>query len=111
MPRSSPLSAWKSLREGNERFVNDVSIHPSQGVVDRAKLVNEQHPTAVLFGCGDSRVAAEIIFDQGLGDMFVVPSWVSWSLQAETQFDLFRFSDAPIMERLHFARTQIEGET
>ncbi|WP_294611715.1 cupin domain-containing protein [uncultured Roseovarius sp.] len=46
-----------------------------------------------------------------VGDMFVVPSWVSWSLQAETQFDLFRFSDAPIMERLHFARTQIEGET
>ena len=72
MPRSSPISAWKSLREGNERFINDASIHPSQGIVDRAKLVNEQHPTAVLFGCGDSRVAAEIIFDQGLGDMFVV---------------------------------------
>ena len=44
------------------------------------------------------------------GDMFVVPSWVPWSLQAETQFDLFRFSDAPIMERLHFMRTQIEGK-
>lgn len=40
-----------------------------------------------------------------VGDMFVVPSWVSWSLQAETQFDLFRFSDAPIMERLNFARS------
>lgn len=72
MPRSSPISAWKSLREGNERFVNDASIHPSQGIADRAKLVDGQHPTAVLFGCGDSRVAAEIIFDQGLGDMFVV---------------------------------------
>lgn len=72
MPRSSPISAWKSLREGNERFVNGASIHPSQGIVDRAKLVDGQHPTAVLFGCGDSRVAAEIIFDQGLGDMFVV---------------------------------------
>ena len=66
------MSAWKSLREGNERFVNDASIHPSQGIADRAKLVDGQHPTAVLFGCGDSRVAAEIIFDQGLGDMFVV---------------------------------------
>ncbi|QOZ44730.1 cupin [Bradyrhizobium sp. CCBAU 53340] len=42
------------------------------------------------------------------GDLFVVPSWVGWSLEAETQFDLFRFSDAPIMERLHFARTQID---
>lgn len=40
-----------------------------------------------------------------VGDLFVVPSWVPWSLQADTQFDLFRFSDAPIMERLHFART------
>jgi gentisate 1,2-dioxygenase len=44
-----------------------------------------------------------------MGDMFVVPSWVPWSLQAETRFDLFRFSDAPIMERLHFMRTRVEG--
>lgn len=44
------------------------------------------------------------------GDMFVAPSWVPWSLQAETQFDLFRFSDAPIMERLDFMRTKVEGQ-
>ena len=44
-----------------------------------------------------------------IGDMFVIPSWVPWSLEAETRFDLFRFSDAPIMERLHFARTHVEG--
>ena len=43
------------------------------------------------------------------GDIFVVPSWISWSLQAETEFDLFRFSDAPIMERLHFMRSQAAG--
>lgn len=72
MPHSNPISAWKSLREGNERFVNGEQRHPSQGVADRAKLVAGQHPTAVIFGCGDSRVAAELIFDQGLGDMFVV---------------------------------------
>ncbi|MEZ5686712.1 MAG: cupin domain-containing protein [Paracoccaceae bacterium] len=42
------------------------------------------------------------------GDIFVIPSWVAWSLQAETQFDLFRFSDAPIIERLQFQRTLIE---
>lgn len=72
MPNSNPISAWKALKEGNERFVGDQSLHPSQGIADRAKLVQGQHPTAVLFGCGDSRVAAEIIFDQGLGDMFVV---------------------------------------
>jgi carbonic anhydrase len=72
MPNSNPISAWKALRQGNERFVSGSSLHPSQGIADRAKLVGGQHPTAVLFGCGDSRVAAEIIFDQGLGDMFVV---------------------------------------
>jgi len=42
------------------------------------------------------------------GDIFVIPSWVPWSLQAETGFDLFRFSDAPIIERLNFDRVQIE---
>jgi carbonic anhydrase len=72
MPDSNPISAWKSLREGNERFVHGNLLHPSQGAVDRAKLVSGQHPSAILFGCGDSRVAAELIFDQGLGDMFVV---------------------------------------
>ncbi|WOQ17906.1 cupin domain-containing protein [Raineyella sp. W15-4] len=46
-----------------------------------------------------------------IGDLVVVPSWVSWSLQADTSFDLFRFSDAPIMERLHLDRTHLEGTT
>ncbi|MGX7729624.1 carbonic anhydrase [Rhodococcus sp. 2H158] len=72
MPNSNPISAWKALTEGNQRFVSGTPLHPSQGIDHRATLVNEQHPIAVLFGCGDSRVAAEIIFDQGLGDMFVV---------------------------------------
>jgi gentisate 1,2-dioxygenase len=43
------------------------------------------------------------------GDIFVIPSWIPWSLQAETMLDLFRFSDAPIMERLHFDRVQVDG--
>jgi gentisate 1,2-dioxygenase len=43
------------------------------------------------------------------GDLFVVPSWVAWSLRADSRFDLFRFSDAPIIERLHFNRTHVEG--
>ncbi|MBU3060659.1 carbonic anhydrase [Nocardia sp. NEAU-G5] len=72
MPHTNPITAWKSLREGNDRFVSGSLEHPSQGAADRAKLVSGQQPTAILFGCGDSRVAAEIIFDQGLGDMFVV---------------------------------------
>src|SRR4051794_9668802 len=72
MPNSNPVSAWKALREGNDRFVAGDAQHPSQGIDDRARLAHGQKPTAVVFGCSDSRVAAEIIFDQGLGDMFVV---------------------------------------
>ncbi|ANE79010.1 carbonic anhydrase [Mycobacterium adipatum] len=72
MPNSNPIAAWKSLKEGNERFVAGKPLHPSQGIEDRARLTEAQKPTAVLFGCGDSRVAAELIFDQGLGEMFVV---------------------------------------
>ncbi|BDB45338.1 MULTISPECIES: carbonic anhydrase [Mycobacterium] len=72
MPSSNPISAWKSLKEGNERFVAGKPEHPSQSVDHRASLAGGQKPTAVIFGCADSRVAAELIFDQGLGDVFVV---------------------------------------
>lgn len=72
MPNTSPVTAWKALKEGNERFVAGRPDHPSQSIEYRASLAEGQRPTAVVFGCGDSRVAAEIIFDQGLGDMFVV---------------------------------------
>ena len=72
MPNTNPVTAWKALKEGNERFVGGTPAHPSQSIEDRARLAKSQHPTAVVFGCADSRVAAEIIFDQGLGDMFVV---------------------------------------
>ena len=72
MPNTSPITAWKALSEGNERFVAGKPEHPSQSIEHRASLADGQKPTAVVFGCADSRVAAEIIFDQGLGDMFVV---------------------------------------
>jgi carbonic anhydrase len=72
MPNTNPLTAWKALKEGNERFVAGKPEHPSQSIEHRTALAEGQKPTAVLFGCADSRVAAEIIFDQGLGDMFVV---------------------------------------
>ena len=72
MPNTNPVTAWKALKEGNERFVAGQPEHPSQSVEHRASLANGQKPTVALFGCGDSRVAAELIFDQGLGDAFVV---------------------------------------
>jgi carbonic anhydrase len=72
MPNTSPVTAWKALKEGNDRFVSGNPAHPSQSIEHRTSLAVAQKPTAVVFGCADSRVAAEIIFDQGLGDMFVV---------------------------------------
>ncbi|MDQ0617571.1 carbonic anhydrase [Arthrobacter globiformis] len=68
----TPALAWRRLREGNERFVNSESSHPNQDASRRSSLVETQHPFAVIFGCSDSRLAAEIIFDVGLGDVFVV---------------------------------------
>ncbi|WP_123302806.1 carbonic anhydrase [Bogoriella caseilytica] len=68
----TPAQAWQRLQEGNARFVADEMLHPSQGAARRTEVAAAQHPQAVLLGCSDSRVAAEIIFDQGLGDLFVV---------------------------------------
>ncbi len=68
----TPADAWQRLREGNQRFVTGTSSHPNQDALHRASLVETQHPFAVIFGCSDSRLAAEIIFDLGLGDIFVV---------------------------------------
>jgi carbonic anhydrase len=72
MPDTTPVTAWKALKEGNERFVAGRPDHPSQSVDHRASLAAGQKPHAVIFGCADSRVAAELLFDQGLGDVFVV---------------------------------------
>jgi carbonic anhydrase len=72
MPKTNPATAWKALKEGNERFVAGAPEHPSQSVEHRASLAAGQQPSAIIFGCADSRVAAELLFDQGLGDVFVV---------------------------------------
>ncbi|MCL2466729.1 MAG: carbonic anhydrase [Micrococcales bacterium] len=68
----TPLDAWTILREGNDRFVRGQPGHPCQDAARRRELQIAQHPHTVVLGCSDSRVAAEIIFDQGLGDVFVV---------------------------------------
>lgn len=65
----SPLDA---LKEGNRRFVEGRMIHDHQNMERLADVAKAQHPIAIILGCSDSRVAPEIIFDQGLGDLFVV---------------------------------------
>ncbi|GAA4285169.1 carbonic anhydrase [Brevibacterium daeguense] len=69
---STPASALVRLFEGNRRFVADTPQHPNQDSSRRRALASSQAPFATLFGCSDSRVAAEMIFDVGLGEMFVV---------------------------------------
>ncbi|TIH37167.1 carbonic anhydrase [Subtercola vilae] len=60
------------MMRGNERFIAGTPQHPRQDVDRRHQLAERQTPRAALFGCSDSRLAAEIIFDKGLGDLFVV---------------------------------------
>jgi carbonic anhydrase len=68
----TPAQAWAKLARGNDRFVAGSHWHPNQDAARRDSLTEGQTPFAVFFGCADSRVAAEIIFDRGLGDLFVV---------------------------------------
>ncbi|MEY4532685.1 MAG: hypothetical protein RI926_454 [Actinomycetota bacterium] len=68
----TPAQAWEEMTRGNERFVSGAPAHPRQDVDRRTELVDAQRPLSALFGCSDSRLAAEIIFDKGLGDLFVV---------------------------------------
>jgi len=70
--RLLPAQVWREMERGNARFVAGEPQHPRQDVDRRAELASFQAPHAALFGCSDSRLAAEIIFDKGLGDLFVV---------------------------------------
>ena len=69
----SAQEAFERLREGNHRFVSDVrSRDPLTSQTRRRELAAGQEPFAIILGCSDSRVPAEIVFDQGLGDLFVI---------------------------------------
>lgn len=72
MTTLTPTQAWQEMRDGNRRFVAGEPRHPNQDVEKRHELADGQSPIATMFGCSDSRLAAEIIFDLGLGDLFVV---------------------------------------
>ena len=70
-PRT-PAQAWQEMVRGNDRFVAGEPEHPRQNVERRAEVASGQEPIAALFGCSDSRLSAEIIFDKGIGDLFVI---------------------------------------
>lgn len=67
-----PQEALKTLLDGNERWVRGELEHPRQTVERRREVASHQEPFAVVFSCIDSRVPPEIVFDCGLGDLFVV---------------------------------------
>jgi carbonic anhydrase len=86
--------ALQRLREGNRRFVANASQHSIGNEARRRDLVGGQEPFAVILGCSDSRVPAEIVFDQGIGDLFVVRvagNVVQPSLLGSVEFACSRF--------------------
>jgi carbonic anhydrase len=68
----TPDQALQRLLDGNQHFVNGNSTHPSYVAEAKSKLLEGQNPFAIIIGCSDSRVPPELIFDAGLGDLFVI---------------------------------------
>lgn len=68
----TPIEAWGAMRDGNHRFMAQDVDHPHQDKTRRDLLTTGQRPHAAVLACSDSRVPVEIVFDQGLGDVFVI---------------------------------------
>jgi len=95
----SAREALERLREGNRRFASDV--RSSESLASRARrneLAAGQAPFAIILGCSDSRVPAEIVFDQGLGDLFVIR--VAGNIVASSQVGSVEFAAARFGTRL-----------
>ena len=70
--RISSATALQQLLDGNLRYVKGELLHPNRGFLRRQETAEAQKPFAIVLGCADSRVAPEILFDQGIGDIFTV---------------------------------------
>ncbi|MCX7592531.1 MAG: twin-arginine translocation signal domain-containing protein, partial [Fischerella sp.] len=68
----SPDAALQKLMEGNQRFVQHKPLYPDQSQARLQEVALAQHPFATILSCADSRVPVEIVFDQGIGDIFDV---------------------------------------
>src|SRR5437016_5594560 len=71
-PSVAPAEAISKLKEGNGRYTSGKVQHPGQTAERRTELSKTQHPFAAVVSCSDSRVPPEIVFDQGLGELFIV---------------------------------------
>jgi len=90
--------ALELLREGNRRFVAGRMHNARVGATRRNELTERQEPFAIVLGCSDSRVPAEIVFDQGLGDLFVIR--VAGNIVAPSQIGSVEFAAAQFHTRL-----------
>jgi len=90
--------ALQLLRDGNRRFVANIRSHDSATEARRAEVAAGQEPFAIILGCSDSRVPAEIVFDQGLGDLFVIR--VAGNIVAPSQVGSVEFAAARFGTRL-----------
>jgi len=87
----SANEALERLRAGNRRFVNHVQIHdPATSDLRRHQLAAGQEPFAIIVGCSDSRVPAEQVFNQGLGDLFVIR--IAGNIVSTTQIGSVEFA-------------------
>ncbi|HKT81116.1 MAG TPA: carbonic anhydrase [Vicinamibacterales bacterium] len=95
----SAAEALKRLREGNQRFVASKSATtPGSNQARRTELVAGQAPFAIVLGCSDSRVPAELVFDQGFGDLFVIR--VAGNIVAPSQVGSVEFAAATYATKL-----------
>jgi len=95
----SAREALKRLQEGNRRFVSDLDGgSATAGQIRRSDLAAAQEPFAIILGCSDSRVPAEIVFDQGLGDLFVIR--VAGNIVAPSQVGSVEFAAEQFGTRL-----------
>jgi len=90
--------ALDRLRKGNRRFVANSQSQDNRPVVRPAELSDSQQPFAIVLGCSDSRVPAEIVFDQGLGDLFVIR--VAGNIVAASQIGSVEFAASKFGTRL-----------
>lgn len=67
-----PSQAFERLMKGNKRFQQHKSVSPNQDSTRRESTIESQNPFAIIVSCSDSRVAPEILFDQGIGDLFII---------------------------------------
>merc|ERR1719265_2495494 len=68
----TPQQVLEDLQKGNARFWTGSATRPEMSAFERRALIKQQFPSVAVLGCSDSRVPVEIVFDQGLGDMFVI---------------------------------------